>query len=64
MPDDEIAGRAAGRACAAAGTSDVVDALVVVTATKLAAPVVTSDPDYLAHLAASLGTALALHPLC
>ncbi|MGH3775355.1 MAG: hypothetical protein ACRDRR_06400 [Pseudonocardiaceae bacterium] len=63
VPDDEIAGRAAGRACAAAGTSDVVDALVVITATQLAAPVVTSDPDDLAHLAASLGATLALHPL-
>ncbi len=63
VPDDETTGRAAGRACAAAGTSDVVDALVVVTATQLAAPVVTSDPDDLAHLADSLGTRLALHPL-
>lgn len=58
-----MAGRAAGRACAAAGTSDVADALVVVTATQLAAPVVTGDPDDLAHLAASLGAKLALHPL-
>jgi predicted nucleic acid-binding protein len=63
MPDDEISGRAAGRACAAAGTSDVVDALVVITATQLGAPVVTSDPDDLAHLAASLGATLALHAL-
>lgn len=63
VPDDEITGRAAGRACAAAGTSNVVDALVVVTAKQLAAPVVTSDPDDLAHLAASVGTTLVLHPL-
>ncbi|MGH3832501.1 MAG: hypothetical protein ACRDRS_19010 [Pseudonocardiaceae bacterium] len=63
VPDDEIAGRAAGHACAVAGTSDVVDALVVVFATQLGAPVVTSDPEHLAHLASSLGTKLALHPL-
>ncbi|MGH3982475.1 MAG: PIN domain-containing protein [Gammaproteobacteria bacterium] len=63
LPDDEMAGRAAGRACAAAGTSDVVDALVVVTATQLAAPVVTSDPDDLAHLASSLGATLVVHSL-
>ena len=63
VSDDEITGRAAGRACAAAGTSDVVDALVVVTATRLDAPVVTTDPEDLAHLASSLGAKLALHPL-
>lgn len=63
VPNDESAGRAAGAACTAAGTSDVVDALVVITATQLAAPVVTSDPDDLAHLAASLGTKLALYRL-
>jgi hypothetical protein len=63
LPDEEVSGRAAGRACASAGTSDVVNALVVVTATQLAAPVVTNDPDDLAHLAASLGAALVLHPL-
>jgi hypothetical protein len=43
--------------------TDVVDALVVVTATQLAAPVVTSHPDDLTHLAASLGATPALHPL-
>lgn len=63
MPDDEITGRAAGRACAATATSDVVDALVVVTAIHLTAPVVTTDPDDLARLASSLGATLALHPL-
>ncbi|HEU0089383.1 MAG TPA: hypothetical protein VFQ77_17365 [Pseudonocardiaceae bacterium] len=63
VADDEVAGRAAGRACALAGTSDVVDALVVIAATRLAAPVVTSDPDDLAHLASSLGAALVLHTL-
>jgi hypothetical protein len=40
-----------------------VDALVVVTATQFAAPVVTSDPDDLAHLAASVGATLVFHPL-
>jgi predicted nucleic acid-binding protein len=63
VPDDENTGRAAGRACAAAGTSDVVDALVVVTATQLEAPVVTTDPEDLAHLASGLGAKLALYPL-
>ena len=63
VPDDELVGRAAGRACAVAGTSDVVDALVVITADQFGAPVVTSDPDDLAHLATCLGIKLALHAL-
>jgi hypothetical protein len=57
-PDDERTGRAAGIACAAAGTSDVVDAIVVVTATQRGAMVVTSDAGDLTRLADSLGVKL------
>ncbi|MEV4322554.1 hypothetical protein ACIG5D_11105 [Microbispora rosea] len=59
-PDDEHVGRAAGIACAAAGTADAVDAIVVVTAVRYQASVVTSDPDDLKHLADSLGVKLRL----
>lgn len=55
LPDDASSGKAAGQACAAARTSDVVDALVVVTALRLHCAVVTSDPDDLTHLADSIG---------
>lgn len=44
VPDDEVVARAAGALCAAAGTSDVVDAIVVVTARSVDADLVTSDP--------------------
>lgn len=59
-PDDEHVGRAAGIGCAAAGTADAVDAIVVVTAVRYQASVVTSDPDDLKHLADSLGVKLRL----
>jgi hypothetical protein len=62
-PDDERLGRAAGRACAAAGTSDVIDAIVVVTAILRRAVVVTSDPDDLVRLADALNAKLALHSI-
>lgn len=58
VPDDEQLGRTAGIACAAAGTSDVVDALVVVLAARIGALVVTSHPDDLLHLADALGLKL------
>lgn len=62
LPDTEEVGRAAGIACATAGTSDVVDAIVMVTAIRLGdALVVTSDPSDLEHLAASIGTKIPLH---
>jgi hypothetical protein len=52
----EGVGRRAGAACAASGTTDVVDATVVVTAATLAAPaIVTSDPEELAVIAHALG---------
>ncbi|MEV0217935.1 PIN domain-containing protein [Streptomyces sp. NPDC050704] len=61
LPDDERMGRAAGVACAASGTSDVVDAIVITTAVQYQAPVVTSDPDDLTQLADSLGVKLRLY---
>lgn len=58
LPDTEQLGRAAGAACARAGTSDIVDALVVVTALAVDAPVVSSDPIDLEALATALGRQL------
>ena len=61
LPDDERTGRAAGIACAA-GTADVVDAIVIVTAVRHQAPVVTSDPGDLTRIAGSLGVKICLFP--
>ena len=61
MPDTEELGKAAGALCGRAGTSDVIDGLVVVTALRLDALVVTSDPADLQHLASSLHSKLVLH---
>jgi predicted nucleic acid-binding protein len=61
VPDDERIGRAAGVACAAAGTADVVDALVIATAVRHQAPVVTSDPGDLSHIADSIGVKIRLY---
>jgi len=55
--------RAAGALCGRAGTSDVIDAMVVVLAAQLGAAVVTSDPDDLTHLSKALGQKLALHAI-
>ncbi len=63
IPDDERTGRAAGLACAAAGTADVVDAIVVATAVRHQAPVVTSDPGDLTHIADAIGVKIRLYPL-
>ncbi|MGW6282849.1 PIN domain-containing protein [Kribbella sp. NPDC055071] len=60
VPDDEQLGRAAGIACAAARTSDAVDAIVVAMAVRHQAPVVTSDPGDLTRLAESIGVKLRL----
>ena len=60
-PDTEDLGKAAGTICGRAGTSDVIDALVVVTALRQHALVVTSDPDDLQHLASSLHSKLAIY---
>lgn len=54
-PMTEELAREAGRACALAGTSDVVDATVVVWALAHDDVVVTSDEDDLKHLADALG---------
>lgn len=59
-PDTEDLGKAAGALCGRTGTSDVVDGLVVVTALRQGALVVTSDPDDLQHLASSLHSKLTL----
>lgn len=56
----ERTARAAGVACGRAGTSDIIDAVVVVTAVRLAAPVVTDDPTDLRRLADALGVPLVL----
>ena len=60
VPDDQHLGRAAGVLCASSGTWDVVDAIVVATAVHHQASVVTSDPDDLIQLAASIGVKLRL----
>lgn len=60
-PDTEELGKAAGAICGRAGTSDVVDGLMVVIALRLDALVVTSDPADLQHLASGLHSKLALH---
>lgn len=62
LPDDPQIGRAAGVACAASGTSDVVDAVVIATAMRHVAPVVTSDPRDLAHIADSIAAEVRLYP--
>ena len=57
---DETRARSAGAACAIAGTSDVVDASVVVGAAARGDLVVTSDIDDLAHLRDALGVQVRL----
>lgn len=63
VPIEEDAGRAAGRVCAATGTSDIVDALVVVLALANRAAVVTSDPGDLGRLADAVGRSVPLHAI-
>jgi predicted nucleic acid-binding protein len=62
LPDDERTGRAAGLACAASGTADVVDAIVIATAVRHQAPIVTSDPGDLTRIADALGVKIRLYP--
>jgi predicted nucleic acid-binding protein len=62
VPDDERIGWAAGVACATSGTADVVDAIVVATAVRHQAPVVTSDPSDLTHIADAIGIKVRLYP--
>jgi hypothetical protein len=60
-PMTEDLARQAGRACALAGTSDVVDATVAVLGLARDDLVVTSDEDDLQHLASALGQPLKTH---
>jgi rRNA-processing protein FCF1 len=62
LPDDAAAGRAAGVACAASGTADVVDAIVIATAVRYQAAVATSDPGGLTRLASAIGVKIRLFP--
>ena len=62
LPDDAATGRAAGVACAASGTADVVDAIVIATAVRHQAAVVTSDPGDLTRLASAIGVKIRLFP--
>jgi predicted nucleic acid-binding protein len=50
LPSDEDIGKRAGVLLGLSGTADAVDAIVVATALKLAAIVVTSDPKDLRNL--------------
>jgi predicted nucleic acid-binding protein len=52
--------REAGRTCAAAGSSDVVDATVAATAIRLRAHVVTSDRKDMEALAQAVGQRITL----
>jgi predicted nucleic acid-binding protein len=63
LPDDQRIGRAAGVACAASGSTDVVEAIVVATAVRYQAPVVTSDPRDLTRIAESIGAKIPLYPI-
>jgi hypothetical protein len=51
---DEYVARSAGELCGAAGTSDVIDATVVITARGSGDTVLTSDPDDLRRLDATI----------
>lgn len=59
----ERTARAAGVVCGRANTSDIVDAVVVVTAVRLAAPVVTDDQTDLRRLADAMGAPLVVRAL-
>jgi hypothetical protein len=50
VPLDGELGRACGELCGVAGTSDVIDASVVITAKERNDVIVTSDPDDLQRL--------------
>jgi hypothetical protein len=62
-PLDETLARTVGTLCGQAGTSDVVDASVVVLAHVMAAPVVTGDADDLRALAGAAGWPITLHEI-
>jgi hypothetical protein len=50
IPLDRVDATGVGRLLAASGTTDIVDAHVVLCARRSGQPVVTSDPDHLLHL--------------
>lgn len=56
LPVTTAACRSAGELCGQAGTSDVVDALVVVLALQLGCDIVTSDPADIGQLVAAAGS--------
>lgn len=60
---DESLARAAGTLCGQAGTSDVVDASVVVLAQAMRAAIVTGDAGDLAALAGAAGWSIKLHEI-
>ncbi len=64
VPLDGVLARAAGLLCGQAGTADVIDASVALTASTLARSedtlVFTSDPNDIAHLADTLGARIRL----
>jgi hypothetical protein len=61
VPLDESLARAAGALCGQAGTSDVVDASIVVLARITRSAVVTGDADDLRHLAGTAGWPMTVH---
>jgi predicted nucleic acid-binding protein len=54
-PLDDVAARTAGELCAAAKTSDVIDASIVVGASRRGDAILTSDPKDLRRLASLAG---------
>jgi hypothetical protein len=55
LPDDQRTGRAAGLACAASRAADAVDTIVITTAVRHQARVVTGDPGDLTRTADCIG---------
>ena len=62
-PLSEDQARLAGAACAEAGTSDVVDASVVVSAASRGDAVLTSDPDDVRLIADAISAPVTIVPL-
>ena len=60
-PLSEAEARSAGAALASSRSSDLVDAVVVVTALARQDMVVTSDPDDLRRIAGAIGGVVAVH---
>ena len=62
-PLTERDARTAGAALSKSGTSDLIDAAVVVTALRRGDLVVTSDPDDLTRIAAAMGRTLKIQAI-